>query len=364
MTIKDITNYIEEIAPLNYAEEFDNVGLLVGNYNTTVTGVLVTLDTLENIIDEAIKKKCNLIVSFHPIIFSGLIKLNGKNYVERVVLKAIKNDIAIYAIHTALDNSFNGVNGKICDVLGLINRKILIPKKGIIRKLTTYVPIADAEKLRISLFKMGAGNIGNYDNCSFNIEGYGTYRGNENSNPTIGEKGAIHTEKETSISVVFEKRFEVPILKALFRNHPYEEVAYDIVSLENSHQKIGMGMIGEFENEMSEENFFNHLKITMKTSCIRHSKSLGKPIKKVAVLGGSGSFAIDNAIAVNADVYITSDVKYHEFYKAENKLIIADIGHYESEQFTKNLLVDFLTKKMPNFAIVLSENNTNPIYYK
>jgi len=364
MIIKDITNYIEEIAPLNYAEDFDNVGLLVGNYNTKVTGVLITLDTLENIVDEAIEKKCNLIVSFHPIIFSGLKKLNGKNYVERVVLKAIKNDIAIYAIHTALDNSFIGVNGKICDVLGLINKKILIPKKGMIRKLTTYVPIADAEKLRLSLFKAGAGNIGNYDNCSFNIEGYGTYRGNENSNPIIGSKGHLHTEKETLISVVFEKQFEGDILNQLFKNHPYEEVAYDIVSLENKHQQVGMGMIGEFENEMSEENFFNYLKKTMKTSCIRHSKLLGKPIKKVAVLGGAGSFAIHNAIVANADVYITSDVKYHEFYKAENKLIIADIGHYESEQFTKNLLVDFLTKKMPNFAIVLSENNTNPIYYK
>ena len=364
MTIKNITNFIEEIAPLSLAEDFDNVGLLVGNYNTTVTGVLVTLDTLENIVDEAIEKKCNLIVSFHPIIFSGLKKLNGKNYVERVVLKAIKNDIAIYAMHTALDNSFIGVNAKICDVLGLINKKILLPKKGIIRKLTTYVPTTAAENLRTHLFKAGAGNIGNYDSCSFNIEGFGTYRGNENSNPVKGEKGLLHTEKETFISVIFEKRFEGNILNALFKNHPYEEVAYDIVSLENNHQEIGMGMIGEFENSMSENDFFNHLKKTMKTDCIRHSKLLGKPIKKVAVLGGSGSFAIDNAISANVDVYITSDVKYHEFYKAENKLVIADVGHYESEQFTKNLLVDFLTKKLPNFAIVLSKNNTNPIYYK
>lgn len=363
MTIKNITDCIEEIAPLNYAEDFDNVGLLIGNYNTKVTGVLVTLDTLENIVDEAIEKNCNLIVSFHPIIFSGLKKINGANYVERVVLKAIKNDIAIYAMHTALDNSNVGVNAKICDVLNLKNQQILIPKKGMLRKLTTYVPQKDTEKLRIALFESGAGNIGNYDNCSFNTDGYGTYRGNEDSNPVIGEKGKLHTENETFISVIFEKHQEKNILAALFKNHPYEEVAYDIVSLENTHQKIGMGMVGELENEMNEDDFLKHLKKTMNAKCVRHSKLLGKPIKKVAVLGGSGSFAISNAINSKADIYITSDIKYHEFYKAENKIVIADIGHYESEQFTKTLLVEYLTKKIPNFAVVLSKKNTNPIYY-
>ncbi|MDV7187105.1 Nif3-like dinuclear metal center hexameric protein [Lutibacter sp. TH_r2] len=363
MNIKDITNCIEEIAPLSYAEGFDNVGLLVGNYKTKVTGVLVTLDTLENIIEEAIEKKCNLIVSFHPIIFSGLKKLNGSNYVERVVLKAIKNNIAIYAMHTALDNSIKGVNAKICEVLGLTNTKILIPQKNTIKKLTTYAPIENAEIVRNSLFKAGAGNIGNYDNCSFNTKGVGTYRGNENSNPTIGNKGEFHSEKETFISVIFEKHKEKNILKALFETHPYEEVAYDIVLLENNNQEIGMGMVGELEKEVNEVEFLQYLKKTMKAKGIRHSKLIGKPIKKVAVLGGSGSFAIENAIANSADIYITADVKYHEFYKAENKLIIADIGHYESEQFTKNLLVDILTKKFPNFAIILSEKNTNPIYY-
>ncbi len=363
MIIRDIANYIEEIAPLKYAEDFDNVGLLVGSYDTEVSGVLVTLDTLENVVDEAIETNCNLIVSFHPIIFGGLKKINGTNYVERVVLKAIKNDIAIYAMHTALDNSKVGVNAKICDVLGLVNQKILIPKKGILRKLTTYVPQKDAETIRKALFKSGAGNIGNYDNCSYNTDGYGTYRGNENSNPVMGEKGNIHTENETFISVIFEKHLEGKILKSLFKNHPYEQVAYDIVSLENSHQNVGMGMVGELNEEMDELNFFKFIKKTMNTTAIRHSKLLGKPIKKVAVLGGSGSFAIGNAIQANADVYITADIKYHEFYKAENKLVIADIGHYESEQFTKNLLVEFLTKKMPNFAVVLSKKNTNPIYY-
>jgi len=361
--IKDITSSIEEIAPLNYAESFDNVGLLVGNYNTKVTGVLVTLDTLENVVDEAIENNCNLIVSFHPIIFSGLKKLTGSNYVERVVLKAIKNDIAIYSMHTALDNSFQGVNAKICEVLGLQNKEILIPQKHTIKKLTTYVPIKNAEEVRLALFKEGAGSIGNYDNCSFNTDGYGTYRGNKNSNPTIGKKEETHTENETFISVIFEKHKEQHILNTLFKVHPYEEVAYDIVSLDNLHQEIGIGMIGELPKEKSETEFLNFLKKTMNAKGVRHSKLIGKPIKKVAVLGGSGSFAIKNAIHKKADIYITADIKYHEFYKAENKLVIADIGHYESEQFTKNLLVEILTKKFPNFAIILSQKNTNPIYY-
>ncbi|MDP3313725.1 Nif3-like dinuclear metal center hexameric protein [Lutibacter sp.] len=363
MKIKDITTCIEEIAPLNYAEDFDNVGLLVGNYSTEVTGVLVTLDTLENVVDEAIAINCNLIVSFHPIIFSGLKKLNGKNYVERVVIKAIKNDIAIYAMHTALDNSIIGVNAKICEILGLKNQKILIPQKNTIKKLTTYAPNNHAEEVRLALFNAGAGTIGNYENCSFNTEGFGTYKGNKNSNPTIGQKGEFHSEKETFISVIYEKHKEKNILSALFSNHPYEEVAYDIVSLDNLNQEIGLGMIGELKEEIDELSFLQLLKNTMNAQGIRHSKLLHKPIKKVAVLGGSGSFAIDNAKKMGADIYITADIKYHEFYKAENELIIADIGHYESEQFTKNLLVEILTKKFPNFAIILSKKNTNPIYY-
>lgn len=363
MIIRDITNYIEEIAPLSYAEDFDNVGLLVGNYTTNVTGVLVTLDTLEETVDEAIANNCNLIISFHPIIFGGLKKLNGTNYVERVVLKAIKNDIAIYATHTALDNSKVGVSAKMCEILNLKNNKILIPKKGIIKKLTTYVPFAEASNLREKLFEAGAGTIGNYDHCSFNVEGKGSYRGNEDSNPVIGKKGELQYEEETCITVTFESYLEGKILTQLFKHHPYEEVAYEVITLNNSHQNIGMGMIGEFENSLDETEFLQLVKSTFKTDCVRHSKLLGKPIKTVAVLGGAGSFAISNAIREKADAYVSADFKYHEFYKAEERILLADVGHYESEQFTKNLLVDYLTKKFTNFAIRLSEKSTNPIHY-
>lgn len=363
MQIKDVTNYIEQLAPLSYAEDFDNVGLLIGNYSTEVTGVLVTLDTLEETVDEAIANNCNLIVSFHPIVFSGLKKINGNNYVERVVLKAIQNNIAIYATHTALDNVNNGVSAKMGEVLGLKNMKTLIPKKGIIKKLTTYVPSQNADNLRNKLFEAGAGNIGNYDNCSFNTEGKGSYKGNENSNPTIGKKGELMFEKETCITVTFDSFLEGKILSVLFKNHPYEEVAYEIITLDNQNQNVGMGMIGELPSAMNEKDFLLFVKETFKTGCVRHSELLDKPIKKVAVLGGSGSFAIKNAMRAGADAYISADFKYHEFFKAEKRILLADVGHYESEQFTKNLLVDYLSKKISTFAIILSEKSTNPIHY-
>lgn len=363
MIVQDVINHIEALSPLAYAEDFDNVGLLVGNKNQKLTGVLVTLDTLEAVVDEAIEANCNLIVSFHPIIFKGLKKLTGSNYVERVVIKALKNDIAIYAMHTALDNSVLGVNNMICEKLGLKNRKILIPQGQTIKKLITFVPKNEAETLRSALFEAGAGSIGNYNNCSFNTEGIGTYKGNEDSNPTLGKKGETHREAETQISVTFPKHLESQILKALFKTHSYEEVAYEITTLENKNQNIGMGMIGELEEEMSESDFFNLLKTNMQAAGIRHSKKLNKNIKNVAVLGGSGSFAIGAAMAAQADIFVTADLKYHDFFAAENQIVLADIGHYESEQFTKNLLVAYLTKKITNFAIVLSKTNTNPVKY-
>ncbi len=363
MTVNAVARILEEMAPLDYAEGFDNVGLLVGDANMKVNGILVTLDTLENVIEEAIAKNCNLIISFHPIIFSGLKRITGKDYVERTVLKAIKNDIAIYAIHTALDNCFTGVNAKICEIIGLGNTRILIPQKGTIKKLVTYVPLAYGNQLKKELFAAGAGSIGNYSDCSFSVEGTGSFTAGENANPVKGKIGSIHYENETKISVTFPKSIENKVIQSLLKHHPYEEVAYEITTLENLNQHIGMGMIGELEAPMSETAFLTLLKKKMNATVVRHSKLRSKPVKKVAVVGGSGAFAIGAAKAAGADIFVTADVKYHEFYQAENQLVITDIGHFETEQFTKNLLVDYLTKKIPNFAIRLSESITNPITY-
>ncbi len=371
MKIKEILSVLEEMAPLAYAEDFDNVGLLVGDQNSKASGILVCHDALESVIDEAITKNCNLVVCFHPILFSGLKKITGKNYVERSILKAIKNDIAIYAVHTALDNHRNGVNKIFCDALGLINTKVLVPKQNFIRKLITYTVPDNQEQVRNALFAAGAGNIGNYENCSFNSQGIGTYQGNENSNPSVGERGKFEETTETKIEVTFEKHLESKILKALFANHIYEEVAYEIYNLENQHQNIGLGMIGELPTAKSERDFLQFVKDTMQANGIRHSEFLNKEVKKIAVLGGAGSFAIKHAIQAGADVFLTADLKYHQFYEAENKILLADIGHFESERYTKNYIVDYLMKKMPNFApdlplgnfIFLSEENTNPVKY-
>lgn len=363
MKIKEIISVLEEMAPLAYAEDFDNVGLLVGDQDVEATGILVCHDALENIIDEAIAKNCNLVVCFHPILFSGLKKITGKNYVERAIIKAIKNDIAIYAVHTALDNHQEGVNKIFSDALGLVNTKILIPKQNFIRKLVTFTIPENAEELRNALFDAGAGNIGNYENCSFNSKGIGTYMGNEHSNPQIGERFEFVQGDEIKIEVTFEKHLENKILKALFKSHAYEEVAYEIYELQNQHQNVGLGMIGELKNPMTQEDFLLFVKEKMQCGGIRHSNFTGGTITKVAVLGGAGSFAIKNAIQAGADVYLTADLKYHQFYEAENKLLLADIGHFESERYTKNYIVEYLRKKILNFAVILSEENSNPVKY-
>ncbi len=363
MTVNEIANILEELAPLHYAEDFDNVGLLIGNPDQNVTGILVTLDTLENVVEEAIDKKLNLIVSFHPILFKGIKKLTGKTYVERVLIKAIQNNIAIYSMHTALDNSPQGVNAKICEVLEIKDPKILMQKTGTIKKLVTYVPKNQVDTLKEALFTAGAGSIGNYQNCSFSTLGTGSFQPNENANPTIGKIGDTHFEEEEQVNITFSSDKEKIVLQTLFDKHPYEEVAYEITTLDNLNQNIGMGMIGELEKAVGEEAFMEVLKKKMNAKVIRHSRLLGKKVKRVAVLGGSGAFAISAAIKQDADVFITADVKYHQFYEAENQMVIMDIGHFETEQFTKNLLADFLIKKIPNFAIALSESVTNPIKY-
>jgi dinuclear metal center YbgI/SA1388 family protein len=363
MKIKDITAILEQMAPLAYAEDFDNVGLLTGNDNTEATGVLVCHDALEEVIGEAIAKGCNLVVCFHPVLFSGLKKITGKNYVERAVIKAIKNDVAIYAVHTALDNHRLGVNNIFAAALGLADTKILVPKEGFICKLVTYTVPENHLKLRNALFDAGAGNIGNYENCSFNSRGMGTYQGNAFSNPQVGQQGEFVENEEIKVEVTFEKHLEGKILRALFKNHIYEEVAYEVYTLNNTHQHIGLGMVGSLPEAMDEAGFLQLVKDNMQAGGIRHSAFTGKKIQKVAVLGGSGSFAIKHAIAAGADAYLTADLKYHQFYEAEGKLLLADIGHYESERYTAAYMAGFIAGKVKAIPVLESKTDTNPVKY-
>jgi dinuclear metal center YbgI/SA1388 family protein len=363
VNIKVITDYLESLAPRAYQESYDNSGLLTGNFETTANGILVTLDCTEEVVSEAIDRNCNLIIAHHPIIFKGLKKLTGSNYIERTIIKAIKNDIAIYAIHTNLDNVHTGVNKMICDKIGLKNVQILLPKPNTLTKLVTFVPRENADAVLSSLHSAGAGQIGNYDHCSFQIEGTGSFRPNDNANPHIGKNSEQEFVNETRIELIFPSHLEKKLLKALKQSHPYEEVAYYLTSLNNENQEVGSGMIGELAVAAEPLEFLKRLKINMNLKMVRHSNLIDEPVKKVAVCGGSGGFLLGNAIAAGAQVFITADFKYHEFFDAENQLIIADIGHYESEIYTKELLKEVLTKKFPTFAINFSTTVTNPISY-
>ena len=363
MKIKEFINEFEQIIPVRQAEDFDNVGLLCGNPEREISGVLIAHDALEFIIDEAIEKNFNLILCFHPIIFSGLKSITGKNYVERAVLKALENKIAIYAIHTAFDNDYFGVNYKICEVLGLKNQQVLMPKKNQLKKLEVYVPTDSAGKLRNALFVAGAGNIGFYDECSFTIQGDGTFRPLEGSNPVTGTHNERENANEVLINVIFEDYKTIQILFAMKENHPYEEVAYQLITLENDNQYTGLGRYGDLEQEMDELDFLTFIKQKFNIDIIRHSSLNNKKIRTIGVLGGSGASGIKAAMSAKCDAYITGDVKYHDFFFAEGKMLICDIGHFESEQFVVQQLFEILSEKFTTFAIAKTTQKTNPVNY-
>ena len=363
MTIKEITSYLESLAPLSSQESYDNSGLIVGNPDREVNNVLVSLDCVERTVDEAIEKNCELIIAHHPIVFKGLKRLNGSDYVERTVIKAIKNDIAIYAIHTNLDNYRFGVNYEIGERLKLKDLKVLRPNSNVLSKLICYIPETHFEEVSDAMFDVGAGRIGDYDECGFSTRGEGTFRPTEQAKPFIGESGSRETVNEVKFESVCSTHSINKVISAMIKAHPYEEVAYEISPMLNVNNYEGSGMVGELENPMEEKEFLTFVKETFGSGVIRHTNLLGKEIKKVAYCGGAGSFLLKDAIQSGADIFVTGDYKYHDFFDAEDRIIIADIGHFESEQFTSNRIADILTEKFANFAVHLTEVNTNPINY-
>lgn len=363
MKIQEIIAVLESVAPPFLQESYDNTGLITGNSSWDCTGIITTLDATEAVVLEAIEKKCNLIVAHHPIIFGGLRKITGKNYVEQSIITAIKNDIAIYAIHTNLDNVLHGVNDAIADKLGLINRKILQPKNDTLKKLFTFVPVEFAENVRSAIFNAGGGHISNYSECSFNTAGQGTFKPGEGTNPFTGKRGIRHTEDEIKMEMIFPAWQEQAILKALIAAHPYEEVAYDMVALDNQNLQVGSGLVGELPHPLSETALLELLKEKFNLAVIRHTPLLDKPVTKIALCGGAGSFLIGAAATSGAGFYITGDIKYHEFFDANNRLVVADIGHFESEQYTIDLLFDILSQKFPTFAVLKTGVKTNPVHY-
>ena len=361
ITVKSICDYLESIAPRQLQESYDNSGLLTGSPSLPLTGVLISLDCTEEVVDEAMAINANLIIAHHPILFSGLKSLTGKNYVERTIIKAIKNDIAIYAIHTNLDNVVAGVNKKLAEGIGLLNTTILKPLSNL-QKLVTFIPQQKTKAVICQLHSIGAGNIGNYSECSFKVSGKGSFRPNDKANPAIGETDKTEEVEEDRVEIIFPRHLSHSVVTELMAAHPYEEVAYYLTNLENKNQDNGAGMIGDLAAAMSPEAFLKHLKESLSLSCIRHTE-FKREIKKVAICGGSGAFLISEAKKHNADAFVTGDIKYHEFFDAESSLMLCDIGHYESEVGTKELLYDLLTKKFTNFALHLSKSVTNPIKY-
>jgi dinuclear metal center YbgI/SA1388 family protein len=363
MKIKEILKTLEEFAPLQLQESYDNSGLVIGNPETETTGILCTVDITDRVVEEAMRLNANLIISHHPLIFQGLKSITGKTFIEKIIVKAVKNDISIYSAHTNMDNTFNGVNKTICDKIGLTSCKILQPLKNSLLKIVVFVPVNEADKVRDALFEAGAGHIGNYDCCSYNTDGRGSFRGGENTNPFVGEKGKLHFEKEIKIETIVPKTILHHAVAAMLEAHPYEEVAYDIYPLENKYALAGAGMIGKLNKPLSPGMFLDLLKTTFNIPFIRYSGNDKDLIEKVAVCGGSGSFLLEEARKQGAHSFITGDVKYHQFFDAENSLLYCDIGHYESEQFTKEIFYSVLIKKFSTFAVHLSKEVTNPIKY-
>jgi dinuclear metal center YbgI/SA1388 family protein len=363
MKIADVIAEVERFAAPELAEDYDNGGLITGMADWDCTGVLCSLDVTMEVVEEAREKGCNLIISHHPVIFRGLKKINGKSYTERVVIACLKGDIAVYAAHTNLDNIVLGVNGMIAKKLGLENPTILQPKNKMLRRLITFAPVDKAEAVKEAVFSAGAGHIGKYAECSFTTEGTGSFKAEAGADPYVGEIGERHHERETKIEIVYPFYLENQVVKALVSHHPYEEVAYDIFTMDNVHFGIGAGIIGELKEPMGEREFLAVLKDTFQANGIRHTALLGKPLKKIAVCGGSGGFLIPRARQLGADMYITADVKYHDFFDAEGRMVIADIGHYESEQFTIALIHGLLEEKFTTFAVLKTKVNTNPVRY-
>ncbi|WP_421752731.1 Nif3-like dinuclear metal center hexameric protein [Croceimicrobium sp.] len=362
MQIAEIIRVLEDWAPLAYQESYDNSKLLYGQKKKEVQQVLISLDITEAIVDEALQKGAQMIISHHPLIFGGLKSLTGKNDAERALIKAIQNDIAIYALHTNLDNVASGVNAEIGRRLGINRPKILAPRAGILKKLVIFVPQDNVQSLSEALWAAGAGNIGEYDQCSFRSEGKGTFRASENANPTLGERGALHEEAEYRLEVLVEEAHLAAVLKAMQANHPYEEVAYEVYAIENLHQDLGSGMYGDLLVALSAEQVLKQIKDTF-GGILRYTTPHKPEIKRIAWCGGSGSFLLSRAKAIGADLFLSSDFKYHQFFEADNQILIADIGHYENEQYTIGLIAEYLRKKFPNFAVLLTENSTNPINY-
>jgi len=363
MKLSELCSYLDNAVPLSFQEGYDNSGLQAGLPESEITSALITLDVTEKVIDEAIKKGCDIVVSHHPLIFNGIKKITGRSATERILFSAIKNDIAVYSSHTNLDMMSGGVSRKMAQKLGLQNIKVLQPLKGKLLKLVTFIPEDHLEKVREAVFNAGAGVISNYDRCGFSVSGTGSFRAGEGTSPYTGEKGKDHFEKEIRFETVLFSHLKEKVVNALLETHPYEEVAFDLYLLENDNIDYGLGCTGDLAEPLSADDFLGLVSSVFDSRGIRYSGLTGKRVKKIALCGGAGATLLNDAVSSGADVFVTSDIKYHTWFEAEERILLVDCGHFESEKFSTEILYDLIVKKFPKFAVRFSETNTNPINY-
>jgi len=363
MIIKEIIEELERTAPLRYQESYDNSGLIIGNPEMDITKILICFDLTFEVITEAIDRNAGLIISHHPVIFEPIKKINGKSNIEKIIIAAIQNNIAVYAAHTSLDNAGEGINSIMAKKIGLKNTRVLLPAKNSLRKLVTFCPIKHIDKVRNAIFEAGAGHIGEYDCCSYNITGQGSFRASNKAKPFVGKKNQLHFEDEIRFETIYPVHIENNVINGLLKSHPYEEIAYDIYPLENTYPLFGAGLIGDLNKKITATQFLSDLKKLLNLKCIKHNGSDNKSIKKVALCGGSGSFLIKQAITQGADIFISAEFKHNHYVDYLNNIIIADIGHYESEHFAKDLIKSILIKKFPKFAVEISKTEKNPVFY-
>jgi dinuclear metal center YbgI/SA1388 family protein len=363
MKLKDITGYLDSCIPLSFQEDYDNSGLQVGLPHNEISSALICLDVTEDVMAEAADLKCDLIISHHPLIFKGIKSITGRTYTERIIFEAVRKDIAIYAAHTNLDMLSSGVSRLMAEKIGLKDITVLAPLENMLLKLVTFVPESHLKEVKDAVFEAGAGVIGNYDKCGFTVSGTGSFRANEKANPFIGVAGEIHNETEIRFETILYKHMKDAVVKALIKAHPYEEVAYDLYQLENNNIETGLGCVGYLHEEAAQADFLKSVSGIFDARGIRHSALTGRPVRKVALCGGSGASLISDAIRSEADVFLTADLKYHDFFRAENKILLVDAGHFETEKFSREILKELIIKKFPKFAVRFSETNTNPINY-
>lgn len=363
MKISEITGAIEKYAPLWLQEEWDNAGLQVGDTDREATGAVLCVDATEAIVDEAIDRGVNLVISHHPLLFRGLKRITGRTATERIVAKALKHDIAIYSAHTNMDSAPGGVSWATGRRAGLTAMRTLVPQQGRLMKLAVFVPSAYSNAVSEALWNAGAGRMGNYDRCAYMTDGRGTYRPLPGADPAIGTVGQSHTEAETRIEVVFPTAISGRVVQAMLKAHPYEEPAFDLIPLANDITSAGLGVIGSLKTPMPASEYIAWVKQALGIGAIPYAGDARRMVHRVALCGGAGAEFIGNAIAAGADLYMCGDLKYHDFTTHADSIVLADIGHYESEQCTKEIFYDIIQKNFPNFATYYAEEDKNPISY-